>query len=195
MLFLGFDPDLHTSAFATVDENMEVVNLHIFRVPATLKGREAVKAMADTINMNGRWAGGVVFGGYAVEAQEIYPTGPQRTKNPTSILLLGHISGAALCALSGVYGVGEHRYFPTPIQWKGSIPKIIHHRRILTRAGYNDAQIFETGSKEDGYCGLIDSAFNRGDWKHLTDAIGLAQWAANQYLNAQQKAKYLNPQA
>jgi len=30
-----------------------------------------------------------------------------------------------------------------------------------------------------------------GDWKHLTDAIGLAQWAADEYQKDQKKQQYL----
>lgn len=193
MLFLGCDPDLHTTAFAVVDENMRLQQeegcLKIVKVHEKLTGPDAVKEMVVILGaMTPAWP----IGSFAVEAQQIIPSGKNRTRRPQDIVLLGHVAGAAL----GMRVVPSSviRYFPLPVQWKGSVCKIIHHRRILNRAGYSDAQIFQVGKvtdKYDGYCGLVGSSFNKGDWKHLTDAIGLAQWAADQYLNEQRKAKYL----
>lgn len=179
MYFIGCDPDLSSTALAAVTDIGKLRELRVFRAYTKL-------AMIKTIG----WVDSFCFvektNAFAVEAQEIYPSGPNKTKNPGDILHLSQVAGALLGRCFEDYRLGiEFGYFPLPVQWKGSIPKIIHHRRILNKAGIPADYVGEAGGK-DPYCyikaGPWHDAFpNKGDWKHLCDAIGLAQYAAKRY--------------
>lgn len=195
-LFLGCDPDLHTCAFATVREDMSIHQVWAVRSEGS-KEQEAVLGMIRAFMKDHREVGLMHSGvaAYAVEAQEIYLTDKGRTKNPRNILHLGHISGAVLFKEAG-YFFDAVPYFPLPGQWKGQVDKLTHHRRILIKAGVHPTQMFEAGSK-DPYCGCLKDVvvgsrdLNSGDWKHVTDAIGLAQYAAERYLTETRKQELL----
>ncbi len=183
MLFLGCDPDMHTMPFAWVDENLKVQRIFILKA-----GGVEHSALLDMSRVAGRMqeCSFEKVGAYAVEAQEIYPSGPNKTKNPRNILHLGTAAGMALVACGLLGGTG---YFPLPTQWKGQINKLAHHQRILHHAGITGFDVM--GGKEP-YCVPHDRrGHNKGDWKHIMDAIGLAQYAATRYLDEHRKQKYL----
>jgi hypothetical protein len=126
----------------------------------------------------------------AVEAQEIYQFGTGRTANPKSIMYLATVAGMALAAHSRAF----HLFFPTPQAWKGSVPKIIHQARILSKCGWKYEKV---GTLDNGYCYPVDvpiglGDFKKTDWKHLVDAIGLALYAKEQYELAVRKAEMKN---
>jgi hypothetical protein len=190
MIFAGIDPDMHTCAIATVNEDLTLVGLTIMRVTKKLKTHAAISAMCSQMGRGVR-PGELTITAHAVEAQEIYMEGPNKTPNPRNILHLAAISGAALTMLA-VASPTSIPYFPLPVQWKGSIEKIIQQRRYLAKAGFQLEQIGEMGGKEP-YCYIKDyksdesNKINDGDWKHLTDAIGLAQYAAKEYMEGERR--------
>lgn len=197
-LFLGCDPDLHTCAFAIVREDFCIERVWVVRSEGS-KEHAAVLGMIKAL-----WNSDITpypdpirrMTAAAVEAQEIYLTGKGRTKNPRNILHLGHVSGAVLTRFDGFL---EMAYFPLPNQWKGQVDKLTHHRRILTKAGIGPSYIFEKGGKNP-YCGIQatgcsnigDMDLSHGDWLHVTDAIGLAQYAAERYVTEMRKQELLS---
>lgn len=176
--FLGCDPDLHTTAWACVDENYRIVFVSVSRANGATE-QDAVIAMCRMIRMNGI---ATTVAAAAVEAQELYQSGPHKTKNPRNILHLGHVAGACL---HQVTQPNVDLYFPTPAQWKGQIDKLPHHRRILQRAGIPDRNMVQQGGKDSYMVCTVQvpgsASLNPGDWKHVNDAIGLAQWAAERH--------------
>lgn len=197
-LFLGCDPDLHTCAFAIVREDFSIHQVWVVRSEDT-KEQDAVLGMIKNIIEHDPGYSAGFLEAYAVESQEIYLTGKGRTKNPRNILHLGHISGAVLNEF-GSYFPDAAAYFPVPSAWKGQVDKLTHHRRILTKAGYADDEIVVCGGK-DCYCTIVAPKaallpgwehMHHGDWKHVTDAIGLAQYAAERYLTEIRKQELLS---
>lgn len=198
-IFLGVDPDLHTLPIAAVDDNGVFVSATI-AVSKYVKGvveQQAVLEMVRVLHDLDYALPGRMMA-YAVEAQELYLG---KTRDPRNILHLGTVAGAALLRLRE-YGCLAEAYFPRPAEWKGEVPKDVHGRRILTKAGWGLSDLADAGGQEPyvyprcphrgALLGGYDSGrWNKGDWKHLTDAIGLAQWAAEKYRMAQRKAELL----
>lgn len=174
--FIGVDPDLHTPSVACVDFRGAVVGLWVGRVIKELKGADAVIASAKAITEHLRVA---TYGAQvaAIEGQDLYLGGDRATKNPKSILAVAQVAGAAV----GVMSYRCRVLLPLPRDWKGSVPKGIHQARICQRLGWP----YRAAGGKEGYCVPTDppvkfEKFKGGDWKHLLDAIGLAQWAAKQ---------------
>lgn len=55
----------------------------------------------------------------------------------------------------------------TPVEWKGQVPKEIHHRRVLGVLSLNETEIVQSA-----YKGMPVSIRH-----NMLDAIGLGQWA------------------
>jgi hypothetical protein len=172
MFVLGIDPDLHSTGWAVYD-GKEVVAVGCIKVPRKLTGMGAIGTMM--MAAKGECWGGVVDV-LVVEGQELYLG---NTKNTRSILDL------ALCAgtIMGVVYTGSGAKYvlcPKPAEWKGQVPKHIHHRRILDGLGVAYALVGTTVVPEKTSLHLLPggATLKNGDWKHVTDAIGLAIWGA-----------------
>jgi hypothetical protein len=199
--FAGCDPDLHTMPWAVVDENLRCSSIMMYCVPSKHKDSDAVLEMcrhlhappysfADALADRTSYP----FAAIAVESQVIYPLSAKvKQPPPNDILHLGQVAGAAVAVASRVTGTV---YFPTPAEWKGQVDKIAHHKRILRAAGVPEIYWMENGGKDKymavaGGAGPPWAGFNRGDFKHILDAVGLAQYAATRYRDEQLKARYL----
>lgn len=110
----------------------------------------------------------------AVEGQEFLTNNNARHED---IGLLACVTGAAIgAARRGVV------LSPKPVQWKGNVPKHIHHARIARDLGF---EIEIRGGTERGYGVPKDPKIQKmlplaSDWKHAMDALGLALWAKKQ---------------
>ena len=182
--FIGIDPDLHHLSIAVVDHNNRIIDLKVLEVPESFTAQRAIAAMARQIKAAAPWMESFHPSYYVVEAQELYLTGPYKTPNPRSILHLATVAGAALAHAP----TGAEVIFPTPVQWKGSVDKQIHQARVLHNAGLPMMSI----GKGAGYCYPINNplgwpTFLQGRWKHLADAVGLAQYGVKLLLEKQRK--------
>jgi len=174
-LFIGIDPDLHSTAIAWLDGKGKLVEVYTTSVHKNFKGREAaintteqLRDFAPLLTVLGTQA-------IAVEGQEIYQGGNSR---PKDILMLATVAGA--CLQWAAAREPAATYLPLPKEWKGSVPKHIHQARILKKLGVES-------KKMSGYCvpvyppGHKFAKIKAGQWKHIVDAIGLAQFALRSY--------------
>jgi len=176
MTWYGVDPDLHRTAVASIWESgsWKVV---IVPVPDSVKGRDAMLAMCTTLVQ--------VFPSLirvdvprhvAVEGQDFRTRGNARFED------IGHLA----CITGAAIALARTREFsvesPLPSEWKGNIPKSIHHLRIARELGF---EVVIKGGPQRGYGVPIDPKIRSmlplaSDWKHGMDALGLALWARNQ---------------
>lgn len=196
--FLGIDPDMHTLPIAVVDETGKLVNLQIVEVSKKLTGRDALVAMVRELSTAcisfKEQLGRIVCA--TVEGQELYQFGPSKTKNPKSIMFLATVAGAALLKTIHMQSYTE-LYFPTPQEWKGNVPKQIHQARVLGRMGIKYTLVC---TRDNGYCVPNEKAWanptclwslKKSDWKHAVDAIGLAQWGREKFLDEEKRSARL----
>lgn len=187
MPFLGLDPDMHSIGGALVNINGQLLEPFVIRS----KGNKEKVAVMDMLKIAAEFLHQSNVIAVAIENQELYLSGPSHTKNPRSILHLAQVAGGLLgIVLSNSLTAQIH--FPKPVEWKGSIDKLPHHRRILAHAGIDDSRISVMGGKEP-YCSVSGyENINPSDWKHVTDAIGLAQYAAKMYKFNEDKRRFLS---
>lgn len=185
MIFIGVDPDTHDLPIAEIHDgkygnvqrpaSIQIpqgwLSIEVLRVPAKLKGDEAMVAMARLLNQSvpqmTQGEGRVL----CVEHQFYAPGAKARAQD---IARLSFVAGAAVASIAA-----EHCYTPLPQQWKGTVKKHIHQARIAQRLGW-EANIdgeYAIPIKED-IRHLVERV---NDWKHAFDAIGLALWAMERH--------------
>ena len=183
MIIIGIDPDLHNTGIAGYcTKNNTVTFVDVLRVRKSASGRgttgrKAVLAMCNQ-------AGNIPLDEdcVVVEGQEIAYTSKSGA-NPRDIMLLATVAGGFLAKAWA--DDARHVLFPPPNEWKGSVPKHTHQARIYDKLYW---EFKKTGTSKTSYAyptkGHEDvhgaSTLNKGDWKHVGDAIGLAMWGALQ---------------
>lgn len=185
---LGIDPDSHHTAIAVTTPD-RVVAVKVVEVGAKHKGQDAVARMIEALAMQlPPWLQALRNGPcphlnvIVAEGQQIYGGG--KTKNWDSVVMLGPITGAAaaLCRHDSL----AHVHVPKPVEWKGDIPKAVSQARILKHRGFG---YLKKGSGKNQYCipagpmphDILGAAqVSDSAWKHVVDAIGLADWGMKQ---------------
>lgn len=165
---LGIDPDTKTTAWALVTLT-KILAVGVFRVRG---GDNMLRASAYGINelFVPRKIDIAV-----VEGQKIY-TGSKA--DPNDLITLAHVAGgiagqlAVLCPQTPVC-------VPKPQDWKKQTPKDIHQARVLNKFGL----LVEKRAEYALPAGCAKSAKILGasslrdtDWKHVSDAVGLAAY-------------------
>lgn len=175
--YLGVDPDLHTPAFALVDDAGRVVGVSVLKIKGS-KGREAAVDLALGLCQEPRPFDIKDLKGAAIEGQQIYVGD---AKNPDSLLLLAAAAGSLILATWSWYpGILADMTFPKPSEWKGGRPKQIHQKHILRRLGWEFGTVGAPRGKSSYAYPLdppVGKDLNKTDWKHCVDAIGLALYA------------------
>jgi hypothetical protein len=198
MIFLGADPDLHTLSIAACNDKDHVVDVIVIKNDKELKGRpaavEMISRMVTFAYQLPSFSDHTRIAAMAVESQEISYTA-QSGANPGDLLTIAPISGA-LVFLGHCCGVGEV-YLPAPQKWKGSVRKVIHQARVFQKLGWE----YETKSgyccpvswedKDMRFCECVNGNLNKGDWKHITDSIGLAMYAKETFFKHRHKQMVL----
>ena len=190
-LFIGVDPDLHTTPFAVIDENGRLLFLEMSVIFKKFKAERAVinqqDSMIDVVAAFAFQKEDVKA--FAVESQNVTYTG-RTGKNPQDMIPIAQVAGGASMLLAGALHVpDEFRFMPRPSEWKGNVPKQIHHARICKLLGW---ECQKRGSlRNGGYCRpLLDESnpfqklevlYGISAWKHFMDAIGLAFYAKDAY--------------
>lgn len=178
MIFLGVDPDLHNTGAAAVDQDGKVVYVQVITVSKALKRRDAAIAMCKQVYEDLFHDPDVCdepWGGVAIEGQKHLR---ESNANPDTIIWIAMVSGAAITTLGTMV---DAIHCPLPQEWKGSVPKPIHQKRICTKLSWGSQSTNEYTSPSADirvHFGIPP----RPPWKHIMDAIGLAQWERDQWL-------------
>jgi hypothetical protein len=116
----------------------------------------------------------------AIEGQEFHHGGKAP---PADIIKLAQVAGG-LVGIFAVQSPRSRQALLIPSEWKGQTPKPINQRRTFQHYGI-------MCSEAAGYCypsgcakiAKVQGAqlLNRGDWKHVGDALGIALYAAQAY--------------
>ena len=149
------DPGTRLSAWAVFEEDGKGQIGLVRSVAETLPERVAEMAGALYIEAVKYKATEIV-----VEMPRVYRTGRQKG-DPNDIVDLAFAAGGVSVILSAIENL-THSVTPTPREWKGTIPKKIHHARLR-------AQVPEVIQAID----QIPKSLQHNVW----DAIGLALWA------------------
>jgi hypothetical protein len=122
----------------------------------------------------------------AVEGQDVSYTTRTSQAKPQSICDLSLITGAFLGVLGQYLEPGKTLFCPTPHAWKGSVPKKINQARTLTALGL--PYTVKGGQRPycvpDGWKGISAKGVTSSNWYDLSDAAGLALYAAKQFAKA-----------
>jgi len=188
-LVMGVDTGMHSMGVAIVDETKRVLQVEAINTPNKFTGKDAILYQ---INM---------FRSFLNRIDSPYPWGIDKTViefpvikylkggkkvNPESIKKLAAVAG-------GVYGVCSEkaRYderfsclvqpfgggdFVEPTEWKGTVPKLQHHRRICASLGWSwreEGKILIPGLPMDV---IGREQLNKKNAPDIMDAIGLALW-------------------
>ena len=182
MRCVGVDPDLHTLSVAELNEDGSLKGVHVVKATG-LKGLPAAVAIirelqkkAFMLKTTGTTAGDFVL---AVEGQDVGYTGRTNMANPQDLIPLAAVAGGVVATLRA------HRtYLIKPSQWKGSVPKKIHQRRILSKLGIEYRMMGGNSPYPvpvDFERFVLSGKANAGDWKDINDSVGLAVYARNRY--------------
>lgn len=183
MLTLGIDPDLHRLALAWVQDG-RLIDAHVLRVPAKVKGENAVVATSQQLSLlslTGGNAGRLLYPKrIAVESQRLTARPGRRHARPDDVVRLAQVAGVAL-QWAQVRWPGVEVHLVQPASWKGQVEKGASQARILRSLGLG----FEIrGSRTARYAvpenppRELSRRLTATDWKHAVDAAGLAAWIA-----------------
>jgi Holliday junction resolvasome RuvABC endonuclease subunit len=171
IIALGIDPDTTNTGIGLVYATMAGAR-YLDHGLAVAKGESAMSrriGMAASIRgeldrLTSKHSPVHVF---SVEWQGIRPGDPR----PDDVCQLNAVAGmslAALVSLAPAQSWAMTTFLPLPVQWKGSVPKNVHQPRVLAKLGLTK-----------GFSGLGSRE------SHVVDALGLAAWAANEWLTQQ----------
>jgi len=169
MIYIGIDPGVRMCGVA-IDFNdcppahPDIPKLRAFTV--TGNGNGTMQA-EDTLQAR---AVGMVYDikshiprrydvALCVEGQKIYPK--EKSKgDPNDMVKVAIVAGAMLGVADSLYML--HAYLPTPREWKGALPKSIHHERL--RAKYRE------------WVEPVERETAKTHQNHVWDAVGLLEW-------------------
>lgn len=184
----GVDPDLHTTAvcFWEVGELLPCA-LTILRVPKEFRGQDCAARLQQEMTFGVSDIGSVTL--CVVEGQRMRYGGASRTKRPQDLIDLAAVTGVFL----GRPEFGE-TLVVEPSTWKGSMSKATHQARTLLRIP--GTRIKSTKAYSYPVAGpLVElgerMGIKRTDWKHLADAVGIAQWTIKKILEFQKRERLL----
>ena len=156
-IYVGIDPDTKASGVAVLDNGYW--SLRSARAFGKL-AKDRFPGMADSlVDALPELHDAVV----AIEWQHMR----YYEKNPNAMMGVQAVAGMALAAVVSHGALPSRILLPRPSEWKGTIAKEIHQRRILKSLNCTiDSDIF--------------AHIPRSLRQHVVDAMGLALWAREQ---------------
>ncbi len=175
MIAIGIDPDCKDCAIAAWDGAgpFAAQVIHVVRRKTKVQSQVLMAAALAGKNPLPELFGLDVTT-IAIEGQQI----DGRRARPADLFTLAHVTGAALAWCTEWWGMANI-LIPTPNQWKKSVAKHAMQARMYSRFGWGYTK---HGSGSDRYARPVNPPSNfdhitKGQWKHVGDALLLAQWA------------------
>jgi hypothetical protein len=97
-----------------------------------------------------------------IERPRYYPRSTKRV-DPNDLITLAITAGQLGCR---AVDVGAHVAWVFPQEWKGSVPKDIHNRRVLGQLRYGETLIYTNATK----------TIPKSKHNNVIDAIGIGLW-------------------
>ena len=177
--YMGIDPDTTTTAWAIINERLEVVHTGI--IAQSIPGWRGVENMVSAVESYTFPSTLSDVEAIVIESQQIYTSGPNRTPDADKILMVANVTGQLLTMFGGEAKLAK------PAAWKQQVPKGIHHKRIFSRLGISEFKMMGKVSDPKKSYGVptnlghtAHGKIKASDWKHISDALGLALYAKDQ---------------
>ena len=199
-IFVGLDPDIRLINCAIIDDqkNLLAILLRRNKEPAGIQAvvgaaYQAARLAEDVLAYAVAHEG---LDGYetvmVVEGQSMMHTKKKRESgkkiNYDSILQVGQVTGMLLAAFNNI---AHQQHLVLPSNWKGTLPKGIHHPRIYNEIGLESYMMGSETDMTKAYAvplcysepvGLQAEALtkfsydqvNPGDFRDISDSVGLA---------------------
>jgi hypothetical protein len=166
-LTIGLDPGLRVAGIAAVDDAGQLVAAGLLKTTGRGRGAEVWASAAAPLRSFLEMlpdADALVF---VHEHMQVYQGGQSRA-DPADLLELTGVAGVAVGVVAELCdGVLPVRFVSvTPRNWKGQVPKHIHHKRL------------ERALDPRGHEVLMDSLRGHASnqWHNAWDAVGIALW-------------------
>lgn len=157
ILYIGVDPDTSHTGIAYIHTDGRI-ELRLARARGRLVN-DRYPEMAKALRLESM---GQVRSEDCQLAVEFQKLRPGREKNPNAMMGVQAVAGMALASLNANMQLANV-YTPIPSEWKGSIPKEAHQKRILREVGLT--------LQSPEFKGIPESLKT-----HVVDALGIALW-------------------
>jgi hypothetical protein len=171
--FIGCDPDMRNAAYAVVNRNGDLVTAFTVTslnnvLSQSRAHKDAVQSLIPILD------GSVVVAG--VEGQMVYKD--DKKSNPSDLIKLARSSGIS-CTYLTQSNVKDIQIL-LPSVWKGTAQKHVKQGEILRNLGQEPVL---KGKGDHRYCVPKNDFLNLSmtQYKHVIDAIGIAQWMHKSY--------------
>jgi len=180
-IHIGVDPDTQCTGIAAVQFDMNG-KPRLYGAWVVKSERALMAGIYAQACLSGRLDLGVYPAHVAIESQDLVYTAKQRI-SPQSMIPLIQVTGAYLSSMMARWSTAEFKLVK-PREWKGQQPKKINQARTFNKLGIE----YKMMGGKDPYCvptkfPLLDgmepwiNVKNDGDWKHVSDAVGIALWS------------------
>jgi restriction endonuclease Mrr len=163
-LYIGIDPGVNEVGLACCDEDAQLLIANVVRCTPTPKhaaSETKARAIADNLAVLLSYYGlpgrdrSIVL---TVERMQIYAGARQ---DPNDMIAVEFVGGMLAGMLHGLTN-GLLVYGPQARQWKGTITKAVHHRRLQTHFPQ--------------WVPIVEKVKPKGMQGHVWDAVGLLEW-------------------
>ncbi len=151
-ILLAIDPGLRGCGAAVFHDGVLFEASYVRSPAKTGNGPKAWRAMAEAVRL---FAQGHLIDALVLEVPQVYTRGKG---DPDDLIELAGVDGAILGRLMPV-----QQYGYKPREWKGSVPKDIHHARVRKTLTEAERQILENSAPASLRHNVLD-AIALGKW-------------------------------